>query len=330
MVDHHYEEKKFEELERVISENPGKKVLIFVCRNATASELALRLKPTYSKKVEAYIGTDAELRKLRTRFSPSSVGKKVTKAKQVQILIAGDKLAEGYDLDEGDLVIDYDLWWTPLRLQQRMGRLDRPSDKAREFGVIRFVNLDPSYTKIVKIDKSLNDRSLALKRLIADGAYEESDHRDWTHDLSEREDGIVKVRFEVGHLDDDASAAFTSEHLSDLATALPDLLETARGLPNGTIATLANRGENSTFLYAKAGGARYLLHKKLGQSEVMVYPGTTFLESIVHTIKSNPGESPGDLRESHDTEVSEMIEALEEISGAPEQEITTILSVCIS
>lgn len=43
----------------------------------------------------------------------------------VDILIATDTLSEGQNLQDADMVINYDIHWNPVRIIQRMGRIDR-------------------------------------------------------------------------------------------------------------------------------------------------------------------------------------------------------------
>ncbi|MBK7231404.1 MAG: SWF/SNF helicase family protein [Saprospiraceae bacterium] len=43
----------------------------------------------------------------------------------IDVLIATDCLSEGQNLQDCDLVINYDIHWNPVRLIQRMGRIDR-------------------------------------------------------------------------------------------------------------------------------------------------------------------------------------------------------------
>jgi ERCC4-related helicase len=56
--------------------------------------------------------------------------------KPIDILIATDALSEGQNLQDCDLVINYDIHWNPVRVIQRMGRIDRlgsPNEKI--FGI---------------------------------------------------------------------------------------------------------------------------------------------------------------------------------------------------
>lgn len=43
----------------------------------------------------------------------------------IDILIASDALSEGQNLQDADMVINYDIHWNPVRIIQRMGRIDR-------------------------------------------------------------------------------------------------------------------------------------------------------------------------------------------------------------
>lgn len=43
----------------------------------------------------------------------------------IDILIATDALSEGQNLQDADMVINYDIHWNPVRIVQRMGRIDR-------------------------------------------------------------------------------------------------------------------------------------------------------------------------------------------------------------
>lgn len=45
--------------------------------------------------------------------------------KPIDVLIATDCLSEGQNLQDCDMVINYDIHWNPVRLIQRMGRIDR-------------------------------------------------------------------------------------------------------------------------------------------------------------------------------------------------------------
>jgi superfamily II DNA/RNA helicase len=54
----------------------------------------------------------------------------------IDILIATDALSEGQNLQDADMVINYDIHWNPVRIIQRMGRIDRlGSPNTKIFGI---------------------------------------------------------------------------------------------------------------------------------------------------------------------------------------------------
>ena len=54
----------------------------------------------------------------------------------IDILIATDALSEGQNLQDCDLVVNYDIHWNPVRVIQRMGRIDRlGSPNSKIFGI---------------------------------------------------------------------------------------------------------------------------------------------------------------------------------------------------
>ncbi|HOY97554.1 MAG TPA: C-terminal helicase domain-containing protein, partial [Catalimonadaceae bacterium] len=62
-------------------------------------------------------------------------------SKPIDILIATDCLSEGQNLQDADMLVNYDIHWNPVRLIQRMGRIDRLGSPNQE---IQGVNFWPS------------------------------------------------------------------------------------------------------------------------------------------------------------------------------------------
>ena len=56
----------------------------------------------------------------------------------IDILIATDSLSEGQNLQDADMVINYDIHWNPVRIIQRLGRIDRLGSPNTEIFSINF------------------------------------------------------------------------------------------------------------------------------------------------------------------------------------------------
>jgi superfamily II DNA or RNA helicase len=118
------------------------RVIIFTEFRDTARYLAGQLKNAGLKNVEQVdSGRNVRNREdIIKRFSPyyncfdgekNLLGEtELSKAldKPIDILISTDVLSEGLNLQDACLIINYDLHWNPVRLMQRIGRVDRRLD----------------------------------------------------------------------------------------------------------------------------------------------------------------------------------------------------------
>ena len=113
-------------LEGKIPQATGK-VLIFTQFADTAAYLSSNLNPGRSKSdIDSIYGTDKSKARMAARFSPrSNPHLSVSDDSEVRILIATDVMSEGLNLQDGDVLVNYDLHWNPVRLIQRFGRIDR-------------------------------------------------------------------------------------------------------------------------------------------------------------------------------------------------------------
>jgi superfamily II DNA or RNA helicase len=114
------------------------KVIIFTEFMSTAKYLEKTLKEYKFQDVleidSSYKGDRGQVIK---RFAPfynkTSVNELHEKGQtEIRILVATDVLSEGINLQDARLLINYDLHWNPVRLMQRIGRVDRRMDPAIE------------------------------------------------------------------------------------------------------------------------------------------------------------------------------------------------------
>ena len=80
---------------------------------------------------------------------------------EIDILIATDCLSEGQNLQDADMVVNYDIHWNPVRLIQRFGRIDRIGSRNKS---IQAVNFWPAsdYEKVLKLATKINNRMAAM------------------------------------------------------------------------------------------------------------------------------------------------------------------------
>jgi len=122
------------EIER---EEPGAKVIVFTFFKGTANYLVTRLK---EHGIEALALTgdtptdpDNPERDQRVRTI-----RRFRDARDVRVLVATEVADEGLDLQFAHCMVNYDLPWNPMRIEQRIGRIDRIGQKSP---VVQIVNL---------------------------------------------------------------------------------------------------------------------------------------------------------------------------------------------
>jgi superfamily II DNA or RNA helicase len=109
----------------------GRKVLIFTEFAHTARYLKRELASAGIEGLEQIDGSSGSNRQtVIKRFSPyynesSVVELEEEGEKEIQVLISTDILSEGLNLQDASLLINYDIHWNPVRLMQRIGRVDR-------------------------------------------------------------------------------------------------------------------------------------------------------------------------------------------------------------
>lgn len=121
---------KIRELKRILKEDPkilGKKVIIFSEFRATAKYIFDELqKDGFTQIAEIDGQSQVDRHEVIQRFSPYYNDKSSSEIEdEINILIATDVLAEGLNLQDASCLINYELHWNPVRLMQRIGRVDR-------------------------------------------------------------------------------------------------------------------------------------------------------------------------------------------------------------
>ena len=116
----------------------GQKVLIFTEFADTARYLHRHLE---SAGIDGIEQIDSASKKNRAdvirRFSPYYNGSSSAKLAaaghtETRVLISTDVLSEGLNLQDATRMINYDIHWNPVRLMQRIGRVDRRMNPALE------------------------------------------------------------------------------------------------------------------------------------------------------------------------------------------------------
>ncbi len=113
-----------DDVDRALARRPN--MVIFTQYTDTMDYLRAHLRAVYGRRVACYSGRGGER---WTGAEWEQVGKEQIKGAfrngEIQILLGTDAMAEGLNLQSCGVEINYDVPWNPMRLEQRIGRVDR-------------------------------------------------------------------------------------------------------------------------------------------------------------------------------------------------------------
>ena len=116
----------------------GRKVLVFTEFADTARYLGAQLKEAgIDGLAQLDGGSKVDRAEIIRRFSPyyngSSSSALADEGKaEIRVLVSTDVLSEGLNLQDASRLVNYDIHWNPVRLMQRIGRVDRRMNPAVE------------------------------------------------------------------------------------------------------------------------------------------------------------------------------------------------------
>ena len=130
-----------EEFKKVTAKGePIRKIIIFSEYHDTVKYLEKVLVPVYKNRLLVIAGdlTAAKIMEINQNFDASYNNQK----DDYDILLSTDRLSEGFNLNRAGMVINYDIPWNPVRVIQRVGRINRISKKV--FNELNIVNFFPT------------------------------------------------------------------------------------------------------------------------------------------------------------------------------------------
>ncbi|MDZ4239274.1 MAG: helicase-related protein [Hydrogenophaga sp.] len=218
---------KWQALHKLITQTHGKdKVLVFTQFADTARYLAREARKVGVTHVEMASGASADPYSLACRFSPKSNNKTVSKADEVRVLICTDVLSEGQNLQDSNVVVNFDLPWAIIRLIQRAGRVDRIGQRAETIHCYSFLPAD-GVEQLIQLRSRIRQRLQENAEVVGtDEAFFEDDEAATIRDLYTEKQGILDDS------DDEVDLASYAWQIWKQATQdNPDLARAVESLP---------------------------------------------------------------------------------------------------
>ncbi len=185
---------------------------------------------------------------------------------EIDLLIATDCISEGQNLQDCDLLINYDIHWNPVRIIQRFGRIDRIGSRNT---AVQLVNFWP----VADLDCYLGVKHRVEARMaLVDLTATQSDNLLDTSQLEElikndllfRDRQLKRLKDEVLDLEDlDESVSLTDFSLDEFRQDLLNFLETHREqLENAPAGLYAVAPANPAIPLTAGGGIIFCLRQK--------------------------------------------------------------------
>lgn len=186
------QDQKLAALKRLLTDAHARdKVLIFTQFADTARYLAREVRKSGVTHVEVATGASADPYALACRFSPRSNNKTISKADEVRVLICTDVLSEGQNLQDSNVVVNFDLPWAIIRLIQRAGRVDRIGQRAEEIHCYSFLPAD-GVERLIQLRARIQQRLLENAEVVGtDEAFFEDEEANAIRNLYTEQSGVL-------------------------------------------------------------------------------------------------------------------------------------------
>lgn len=214
-------------LRQLIAKTHAKdKVLVFTQFADTARYLAREVRRAGVTHVEVATGASADPYALACRFSPKSNNKAVAKADEVRVLICTDVLSEGQNLQDSNVVVNFDLPWAIIRLIQRAGRVDRIGQRAEAIFCYSFLPAD-GVENLIQLRARIRQRLKENAEVVGtDEEFFDDEEANTIRNLYTEQQGVLDDNDEEVDL-----ASYAWQIWKEATEGKPDLARAVESLP---------------------------------------------------------------------------------------------------
>jgi len=136
----------------------GSKIIIFTEYADTANYIFEKLKKSIGYPIKVFTGG------LNIKEERKDVEENFIKGDKYRVLVSTDVLSEGLNLQVSNVLINYDLPWSPLKLEQRIGRIWRLGQKDECYIYMLVVGSSEEATGASRVVSKLYTKLLNMER----------------------------------------------------------------------------------------------------------------------------------------------------------------------
>jgi len=295
---------KLRTLRRLLRRKPfnTKKVLIFSQYAETVDYLFKNLKGLVSpQELERVYSRSENLASVIKRFAPKANPYLPGRSEpSIRVLVGTDVLSEGHNLQDCSVVINYDLHWNPVRLIQRVGRVDRVTTEAEAILVYNFL---PER----ELERQLGLREKLRRRIqeIHDFIGEDAPILERTERLNkEAVYAIYEGSEDILDIEEEADVVTEAEaFIRQLGQDNPAYLNYIKNLPDGVRSARGGASTKGFFVFCQAG-----TYQKLYLTDSAGNVVSTDVAEALKSIQCSFGEERLELPREHNRVVSKILQ----------------------
>jgi len=231
------------------------KIILFTESKETADYLAVKLKEQLNNKIIAFSSESSEFTRTTIIENFDANIKKQRQKDDIRMLISTDILSEGVSLHRSNVVINYDLPWNPVRMMQRVGRVNRVS-KTPPFDKIYTYNFFPAgpINEEISLKEAAESKIQAFIEMLGNDAKLLTDEDIKSHDLFMK---LTSKKMITGEDEEENTELKYLTLLREIRDKNPDLFEKIKRLPKkARTARLSNVEQSSVITFFRKGKLR--------------------------------------------------------------------------
>ena len=276
----------------------------------TAEYLEQNLKSIYNYVVLSYSSkSGAPIReKIVENFDPKCRNPK----NDIKILISTDILSEGVNLHRSNVVINYDIPWNPIRIIQRVGRINRVDTKFDKIFIYNFFPTVQSNEEI-KLEEAAIGKLQAFHDILGeDAAYLTDGEEVSSFELFKRLNSKEVIE---GEESEESELKYLSE-IRNIRDNAPDLFEQIKRLPKKARSAKIHSVDKETVItfFRKGKLRKMFISNDESTKELDFFQTTEILKANKDTKREKTGQKYYDyLDKNKNAFKSSLIEDIQEI-----------------
>jgi len=264
---------------------PNRKIVIFSEYVDTINHLKDTLAEEFNNRVLVVAGdlSKNKIEEINKNFDASY--SEDEQRNDYDILLCTDKISEGFNLNRAGLVINYDIPWNPVRVIQRVGRINRISKKV--FEEIYIANFFPTE----RGSELVRSREIAAQKMFLIHNALGEDAKIFDIDEEPSPAGLYqRIQQNPDELESESFYTKVLNEYEEVRKRYPEVIDKIKDCPS-RVKVAKQSDENELIVFIKKGK---LFIQKLNYN-TQEKPQPVIFEEIINRIRCEQNESPLEL-----------------------------------